>query len=154
MFCTRVTVRQGLNHNVACVRLGKQTFSNRPSHSRSLIITNAKTLLLEPCGDLDKSHIQNPEDVPAPTPIKLKEGLFEVGRVESADLVVQIPTVSARHAMIRVSDVGLVSVTDLGSTNGTFVDGQELEPMASVSSRFIFSWIFKKQDMNKINVLM
>lgn len=133
MFCSHVTVQHGHGPNVSLMRLGKQPFSHRSTHRRSLIVTNAKTLVLEPCGDLDKSHIQNPDDVPAPTAIKLKEGLFEVGRVESADLVVQIPTVSARHAMLRVSDVGMVSVTDLGSTNGTFVDGHELQPMASVS---------------------
>lgn len=33
------------------------------------------------------------------------------------------PAVSTRHAIIRVADDGSLSVTDVGSTNGTFVNG-------------------------------
>jgi len=47
---------------------------------------------------------------------------------ESVALMVAIPTVSGAHAMIEVSgDGGKVMVTDLSSTNGTFIEGQELE---------------------------
>lgn len=36
----------------------------------------------------------------------------------------------------------LLQVSDLGSTNGTFVDGQELEPMKAVSwwLRWLLAW--------------
>ena len=57
---------------------------------------------------------------------------MEVGRTEPADIIVAVPTVSGRHAMLRVGDGG-VTVTDLGSTNGTNVDGQELGGMKSAS---------------------
>jgi pSer/pThr/pTyr-binding forkhead associated (FHA) protein len=38
-----------------------------------------------------------------------------------------VPTVSGAHAMIDLVD-GKVRVTDLTSTNGTFIDGEELLP--------------------------
>jgi pSer/pThr/pTyr-binding forkhead associated (FHA) protein len=37
--------------------------------------------------------------------------------------------------MLRVSGGSQVQVSDLGSTNGTFVDGKELTAMQAVSSR-------------------
>lgn len=37
--------------------------------------------------------------------IELAEGLFEVGRMQPADIVIPIPSVSGRHAMIRVGTV-------------------------------------------------
>lgn len=46
-----------------------------------------------------------------------------IGRGSDADVVVDDPGVSRRHAEIRVEPGGAV-VRDLGSTNGTFVDGE------------------------------
>lgn len=43
------------------------------------------------------------------------------------------PTVSRRHAVIAHDDEGLAWLTDLGSSNGTFLDGKRLAP--SVASR-------------------
>ena len=130
--------------------------------------------------------------MPATQPIALKDGVFEVGRVEPADIIIPIPTVSSRHALLRVgawppaptwrlmldvaiplmqrchvsgmlaaparqaaaaalplraspgshactaasllsADGAKVMVTDLGSTNGTEVDGKELEAMANTA---------------------
>ncbi len=39
------------------------------------------------------------------------------------------PAVSTRHAVLRVSDNGTVTITDVGSTNGTFVGDFEGEPI-------------------------
>lgn len=39
------------------------------------------------------------------------------------------PAVSTRHAVLRVSGDGTVTITDVGSTNGTFVDDFEGEPV-------------------------
>eukprot|EP00879_Flechtneria_rotunda_P007363 GHRR01007724.1.p2 GENE.GHRR01007724.1~~GHRR01007724.1.p2 ORF type:complete len:126 (+),score=43.92 GHRR01007724.1:624-1001(+) len=63
-----------------------------------------------------------------PQPIPLKDGVFEVGRASPADIMLNIPTVSSRHALLRVEDNKLC-ITDLNSTNGTMVNGQELTPM-------------------------
>ncbi|MDO8836773.1 MAG: SpoIIE family protein phosphatase, partial [Vicinamibacterales bacterium] len=48
-----------------------------------------------------------------------------VGRVPPADVVLDNPTVSRRHAMLRRADHDC-SVVDLGSINGTFVDGRRI----------------------------
>ncbi|HEU5044386.1 MAG TPA: DUF3662 and FHA domain-containing protein [Nocardioidaceae bacterium] len=53
-----------------------------------------------------------------------------IGRGTAADLRVNDPGVSRRHAEIRVVPGGLVpqvSVVDLGSTNGVFVNGQRVK---------------------------
>jgi pSer/pThr/pTyr-binding forkhead associated (FHA) protein len=53
-------------------------------------------------GDGDSAHLGT-EEVPGQAPkIELANGLFEIGRVEPADIVIPIPSVSGRHAMLRV----------------------------------------------------
>ena len=53
---------------------------------------------------------------------KLRRGRYLVGRAESADLCLPDKHVSRRHALIVKNDAG-VTMIDLGSTNGTFVNG-------------------------------
>ncbi len=48
-----------------------------------------------------------------------------VGRAHQCGVVVEHPSVSKEHARLDRGDGGLV-VEDLGSTNGTFVNGQKL----------------------------
>jgi len=53
-----------------------------------------------------------------------------LGRGTRADLRIDDPGVSRRHAEIRVQGSGassLVSIVDLGSTNGTLVDGRRVQ---------------------------
>jgi pSer/pThr/pTyr-binding forkhead associated (FHA) protein len=52
---------------------------------------------------------------------RLKPGVNTVGR-EACDILLMDSTVSRRHAQVSVEG-GAVAVTDLGSTNGTHVDG-------------------------------
>jgi len=56
-----------------------------------------------------------------------------VGRVEG-DLVVGDDQMSSRHAVLRPVDGG-VEVDDLGSLNGTFVDGRKVEAPTLVAIR-------------------
>jgi hypothetical protein len=44
------------------------------------------------------------DEVPLPQAIPLKEGVFEVGRASPADIQIPIPTVSSRHALLRVGE--------------------------------------------------
>ncbi|HET8614976.1 MAG TPA: DUF3662 and FHA domain-containing protein [Actinomycetales bacterium] len=52
-----------------------------------------------------------------------------VGRGDEADVVLDDPGISRRHAELRVTTDGprlAATVTDLGSTNGTFVNGDQV----------------------------
>ncbi len=53
-------------------------------------------------------------------------GPWSVGRSEENDIVVQDPNVSRRHARLVRSENGFV-VEDLGSTNGTLLDGAPID---------------------------
>jgi len=60
------------------------------------------------------------ESVPVP-----RSGLL-LGRRDGNDLVIVDPSVSGRHALVRPDDDAL-AVEDLGSTNGTLIDGTKIE---------------------------
>jgi pSer/pThr/pTyr-binding forkhead associated (FHA) protein len=50
-----------------------------------------------------------------------------IGRVdEHADLVISSPSVSARHAKLRTRSDGGLEIQDLGSSNGTTINGRRL----------------------------
>lgn len=50
-----------------------------------------------------------------------------IGRRQHNDLILDDPTVSGKHAAIYLSD-GQVSIEDLDSTNGTYVNGELCSP--------------------------
>jgi pSer/pThr/pTyr-binding forkhead associated (FHA) protein len=52
----------------------------------------------------------------------LKEGVNSIGRAEANDFTIGDPSVSGAHCQMIVSN-GTVRLRDLGSTNGTFVNG-------------------------------
>jgi DNA-binding winged helix-turn-helix (wHTH) protein len=58
--------------------------------------------------------------------IPLREGENVVGRAADAVVAIESPRVSRRHARITVSGVEAM-LEDLGSKNGTFLDGQRIE---------------------------
>ena len=58
--------------------------------------------------------------------IRLKTGNNLVGRSTSAAVRLDREGVSRRHAVIRVRG-DVVTIRDLGSTNGTFLDGQRVD---------------------------
>jgi len=107
--------------------------------SRSLSLSQKKKKkLFNLSGDGSLSHLDAAEaealsaNFSSRAPIPLQQGLYEVGREQPAELVLAVPTVSARHARLSVGDAA-VTVADLGSTNGTYLDGNPLEPMAEVA---------------------
>ncbi|MGW2088734.1 FHA domain-containing protein, partial [Streptomyces sp. NPDC001880] len=56
----------------------------------------------------------------------LHGGRIRIGRSADADVPLDDPDVSRLHCTVTVSPDGLVSVADLGSTNGTLLDGTEV----------------------------
>src|SRR5438128_680142 len=58
--------------------------------------------------------------------IELLPGVIRLGRDPTNDLSFEDATVSGRHCEVIVQD-GAVRVRDLGSTNGTFMDGQRVQ---------------------------
>jgi two-component system response regulator AtoC len=56
----------------------------------------------------------------------LPEGVVTLGRDPDATIVLDDPRASRQHAILTVGET--LCVSDLGSANGTFVDGQRLAP--------------------------
>jgi hypothetical protein len=55
-----------------------------------------------------------------------KQPSIVIGREEGVDVLIDNPSVSRRHAEIRLGDSGWV-VEDLGSSNGTFIRGTKIQ---------------------------
>jgi hypothetical protein len=85
-----------------------------------------------------------PEQIPVPVELELSGPELHIGRtsesraihpdIDVADLTGD-QAVSSRHAVLRVDDDGSCRLTDIGSTNGTFVgtfDGDPLDHGAPV----------------------
>ena len=58
--------------------------------------------------------------------ILLKPGLHRLGRIEDNDFQVSDDSISSHHCQIELKD-GVITVWDLNSTNGTFIDGQPIQ---------------------------
>jgi sulfur carrier protein ThiS len=57
---------------------------------------------------------------------ELSDRMTRLGRHEENNVVLAGPTVSARHATVRIEPIGVV-LEDEGSLNGTFVNGERIE---------------------------
>jgi putative nucleotidyltransferase with HDIG domain len=56
--------------------------------------------------------------------IHLTPGISKtIGRADDADVVIDEPSLSRMHARVRMTSTGAVTIEDLGSTNGVFVNG-------------------------------
>ncbi|MEU3305183.1 FHA domain-containing protein [Streptomyces sp. NPDC006678] len=58
----------------------------------------------------------------------LHDGRIRIGRAAEADVPLDDPDVSRLHCEVTVAEDGAVTVADLGSTNGTTLDGAEVGP--------------------------
>jgi len=68
--------------------------------------------------------------------VYLIEGSASIGRSEESDIFLVDPSVSRNHATIELKGHEAV-VKDLGSTNGTFVNGERVESHRVVSGDVI-----------------
>ncbi|XP_058079528.1 LOW QUALITY PROTEIN: uncharacterized protein LOC131227738 [Magnolia sinica] len=100
----------------------KASASYNPSPSSD----SSERWLLEPIGDGDTRHIGF--RVPLPNAFEIASNTVTVGRVpEKADIVIPVATVSGLHARLEKRNEPLL-VTDLDSTNRTFIDEMKLKP--------------------------
>jgi class 3 adenylate cyclase len=62
-----------------------------------------------------------------PTQVELKPGTLTLGRAETNDIVIQDVSASRKHAeIVYDSTTNTITLVDLGSTNGTYVNHQRL----------------------------
>ncbi|HEX9123460.1 MAG TPA: DUF3662 and FHA domain-containing protein [Actinomycetota bacterium] len=66
------------------------------------------------------------EDGAAPKEYRLHRQLVTIGRLPECDVVLADPGASRRHASVR-AEGGEFLLTDLGSTNGTFVNDEQVQ---------------------------
>lgn len=60
--------------------------------------------------------------------------VFQIGRDPGNDLPLDHPQISRFHARLQILPDGSLQVTDLNSTNGTFIDGKQLRGTAAIPS--------------------
>lgn len=90
--------------------------------------TSTEGWLLEPAGDGDWKHIGYRVERRGPIEITSSDAVT-VGRVpENADIVIPVATVSGVHARLEKKKDGSLVVTDMNSTNGTYINERKLVP--------------------------
>ncbi|KAK9225139.1 hypothetical protein WN943_010180 [Citrus x changshan-huyou] len=141
---TLLTQLQGLrikakkHRNLGAIRASEADSSSTTTTTSTDVA--AERWLLQPVGDGDTSHIGF--KVPMPDAFEIASTEVTVGRLpERADMVIPVATVSGLHARIQKKGDSLL-VTDLDSTNGTFIDEKRLRSgvvaVASPGSRITF----------------
>jgi hypothetical protein len=77
-------------------------------------------------------HLRMMKGVPA-YGVYFVDGTAAIGRSEDSDIFLVDPSVSRNHATMTITD-GLVNLTDHGSTNGSFVNGERITGSRNVSA--------------------
>jgi len=80
--------------------------------------TGANTIDMFHCLEIDGGHDSTKRFVVSPTGLR-------IGRAPPADIVLTDKQVSRSHCLVELADGGL-RVSDLNSTNGTFIDGERI----------------------------
>lgn len=69
-----------------------------------------------------------------PQSISLEQDQLSVGRSNANDLVMADPEVSRKHARLLRDEAGGYGIEDLGSTNGTFVNGERISHLTALQN--------------------
>ncbi|KAJ0985338.1 hypothetical protein J5N97_003694 [Dioscorea zingiberensis] len=127
--CWKSPQRKQLHHLIT--RHGRRGLSVRSSASETPSIDDSTKWLFEPIGNGDSRHIGY--RVPLPCAFEIVSNSVTVGRLpEKADLVIPVATVSGVHARLEKKE-GALLITDLDSTNGTFINDMKLRPGAATT---------------------
>ncbi|MGD9935731.1 MAG: FHA domain-containing protein, partial [Dehalococcoidia bacterium] len=82
-------------------------------------------------GEVSIEYLDRPRDMPGQAPqgakIDTTAGELIIGRAPACGIHLDHPTVSLRHARVMTTN-GVRTIEDLGSTNGTYVNGQRVYP--------------------------
>jgi len=62
------------------------------------------------------------------------EGSITIGRTEEAGVTLDNPSISRLHAVVELES-GCAYITDLGSTNGTWVNGEKINDRTPISEK-------------------
>ncbi|OAY85774.1 hypothetical protein ACMD2_16788, partial [Ananas comosus] len=117
--------------------LGESPSTASSSSSSSSSASASERWLLEPAGDGDSRHIGY--RVPLPDAFEVASDTVTVGRLpENADVAIPVATVSRIHARLEKKK-GNLFVTDLDSTNGTYIGYEKLKPGAATN--VISTWL-------------
>lgn len=122
----------------------------RSRTSRSIGLAVHNKLVLTPIGSGTCDHLGG-EKVAHAAAVELKDGTLDVGRVEPADIVLRVPTVSTRHAILTVSG-DTVRVADNNSTNGTVVNGADVKAMDYVDVPVGATLVFGDEHLAKFRL--
>lgn len=83
--------------------------------------------------------------------LDLKRGKITLGRSPDNDIQINDATISSHHCEVNVSDIS-ISVRDLGSRNGSFVDGKKIEKAVLQSGELLrlgqVEMCFQLQEVN------
>ncbi len=102
-------------------------------YEKTLPQVEEKTLLAKhPHAPVEKSYLVAMTGPHAGTVFTLIQGEMVAGRIPQVEICLQDTQVSRKHAQFT-SNLGETKVQDLGSTNGTFVNGKRLEKEQLIS---------------------
>jgi len=105
-------------------KIAKNIYVDLKTAKRSAVKSAGKLLLkVVTTGNIDRLSVGELFPV---------EMSLSLGRSETNDVVIAAPIVSAEHAMISVKK-GNHIITDLGSTNGTFVNGKRIDHSIAIN---------------------
>jgi hypothetical protein len=93
---------------------------------------------------------------PSKVKILIKDQHYTIGRAQGSDINMPHEAISRRHALIEWKDGGFW-IQDVGSTNGTFVNGKEIvkERLTDNDLIEIFPWKIRyKEFQGDINLLL
>lgn len=124
---------------------------------------NIHLVLALPGGSARPAELAAPAPAPAPvtedrgepvaqlrlangTEYPLYAGTNTIGRRSSNEIILSDAFASGRHAEIACNADGSVILTDVGSTNGTFVNGERLAPNVPVTLTEATAFRFAKSD--------
>ncbi|KAF2909274.1 hypothetical protein DAI22_11g014700 [Oryza sativa Japonica Group] len=126
LFINRLTSRNSNGSSRRSISILSLRCSSSGTDSVSSSATSERWVL-EPAGDGDWRHIGYRVARPGGFQIA-SEAAVTVGRVpEQADIVLSVATVSGTHARLEKKE-GSLLVTDLESTNGTYINERRLTP--------------------------